>query len=96
MVLVFDLVDGASEDFSVINEGGFWSVGDVGPGLRVLKPADAGLFDSSFREPGYTRGGVQSRFTVEGDFAVTVDFWLFDFPQPTTSSLTESILVLQR
>jgi len=87
--LVFELLDEPGTRFSAVNEGGFWS---VGPGLCVEKGEDVGLVDPSFREPGYTRGGVRSGFTVEGDFTITVDFSLMHFPQPATSTLTESIL----
>jgi hypothetical protein len=89
----FDFHAGVGPGFSIINEGGFWSAGVQAGELRISKGPDAGTPGASFEEAQFTRGGVRSVFQVAGDFEVTVDFMLYDFPLPPAAhGLTESIL----
>ena len=67
-------VDPAS--FSVLNVGDLFTVDTDGPDLRISKPED----DGTVLPLGFLLGGIQSTFTIDGDFSVTVDFTLHDFP----------------
>jgi hypothetical protein len=78
-------------------ERGFWSVELGETGLRVSKPADDGSTfrcDDTAKNP-YSTAGVESTFTVDGDFTVSVDY---DWQQIVTPSfskgLTEAVLLL--
>jgi len=89
---LFDFVSGLGLDFDVIVDGNLWTIGTSGPDLQISKPAD----DLSFAPQGFTLGAVQSRFIVDGDFSVTVDYELPDFTRDaaTAHTLNESILAL--
>ena len=91
-LLTFDFNSGYGPNFSVRNDGGLWTVGSDGSALRISKPAD----DGSFNGQGQIWGGIKSIFSLEGDFSVTVDFTLHDFPFPggefALAKLNESVL----
>ncbi len=55
-----------------------WTVAapDAEGRLMVSKPADPGALDQTIR------GGVRSRLVLIGDFTVSVDFELVDYPHP--------------
>jgi len=87
LVIAVDLgAPGLEDDFAVIDEGGLWSVGEFGPGLRVVKAADPG------GGPGFLHGGIRSSFRVNGDFAVTVTFDLLEFPAPLDDGVNDALL----
>lgn len=88
--LVFDFDSGLGPNFSVWNDGGLWTVDTTGTNLRISKPAD----DGTFRPTGFVAGGVSSNFILAGDFTVTVDFTLHDFPSAgIATGLNESLLI---
>lgn len=91
--LSYDFSTTPGDAFTEINEGGFWQITTTGGELRVSKAPDAGLLGPSFQEPSFTRGGLRSNFLLDGDFSVTVDFTLYDFPLARSDrGLNESIL----
>lgn len=54
-----------------------WTVDTDGPTVRITKPAGGS-------PPSWITAGIGSRFRLDGDFTITVDFKLNDFPVPTT------------
>ena len=87
----FDFSAGLGSDFSVVNEGGLWTVSTAGGDLQLFKGPD----DGSVSPSSPIAGGVLSNFLVAGDFTITVDFLLTDFPETTgATQLNESILQL--
>ncbi len=87
--LIFTFDSGPGSDFSVVNAGGLYAIDQDGPDLRISKPVD----DGTILPTGYTPGGIISNFAIEGDFTITVDFALHDFPQPPEPQhMNESIL----
>ena len=88
--IAFDFDSGPGPNFAVSNDGGLWTVDTDGPDLRISKPAD----DGTFRPNGFVAGGITSNFTMAGDFTVTVDFALHDFPGASgIYGLNESLLI---
>jgi hypothetical protein len=85
----FDFNTGPGPNFSINNTGNLFNVDTDGPSLRIFKPADDGtLYTDSF-----ISAGIKSNFTCNGNFTVTVDFTLDNFPAiPFTHQLNESIL----
>ncbi|REJ68715.1 MAG: PEP-CTERM sorting domain-containing protein [Planctomycetota bacterium] len=70
---------------------GLWTIDTDGPDLRISKSADAGtIFPND-----YIGAGVFSQFQLDGDFTVTVDFTLHNFPAGTGVQLNESFLNLR-
>jgi hypothetical protein len=88
-VLTFDFSSGPGSGFTFTDDSGLFSINAAGPGLRISKPAD----DGSFNTTDWVSGAIQSKFEVVGNFTVTVDFALYDFPTPAGNGLNESILV---
>ena len=90
LVLTVDLgAPGLEDDFTIVDEAGLWSVGEFGPGLRVVKPADPG-------GAGFVHGGVRSIFQLNGGFEVTVTFDLLEFPAPSGDGVNEAVLAVSR
>lgn len=92
--VVFDFDSGPGPNFSVLNGGNLWTVDTDGPNVRITKPADDGTFQQ------LSWGGIMSQFTLHGDFTVTVDFALHDFPRASnvngkTAGINDSILMAQ-
>jgi len=89
--LDFDFESGPGPNFAIFNTGDLWTVDTDGPDLRISKPAD----DGTVNPTGFIAGGIQSHFTVTGDFTITVDFFLYDFPSvPLPRLFNESLLSL--
>ncbi len=88
--LTFDFENGVGPEFSTYNSGNLWALGTRGPTFRVSKPAD----DASFGANEFISGGLVSNFALTGNFLVTVDFSLPDFPAtgPGPNGLNESVL----
>jgi hypothetical protein len=91
--VVFDFDAGPGPLFEVQNSGSLWTVDPDGPTLRISKPADP----LGVNPQGFIAGGIRSAFCLEGDFTMTVDFELFDFPRDPAnpSTLNESILAVE-
>lgn len=90
-VVTYDFNSGFGPDFTSFNYGGLWTIDDDGPTVRLPKPAD----DGSFSGDGFILAGILSSFTLDGDFSITVDFTLDDFPFPPGSQqLNESLLAV--
>src|SRR5215213_6341259 len=86
----FDFDTGPGTSFATFNSGNLFALGLSGPDFRISKPAD----DGSFLPSGFVSGGIVSKFSVTGNFRVTVDFTLPSFPlaAPGSTPLNESIL----
>lgn len=95
----FDFSSGIGPYFSVFNgsgnfpaldqPGGLFNVATNSSGIDVSKPADNGTI-SPVNAVG---AGIRSTFSVVGNFSITVDFTLNDFPIPNQSEgLNESWL----
>ncbi len=86
--LTFDFDSGPGPNFSVFDiTNGLFSVDTDGPTLRVSKPAD----DGTLRPNQFISAGIISGFSVEGNFTMTVDFTLHDFPATGQDQLNESL-----
>ncbi len=95
----FDFNSGIGSDFSVFNgssvygiamdqPGGLFNIATNGSNIRISKPFD----DGTISPVNSIGGGIRSNFTVIGDFSVTVNFTLTDFPIPNLSEgLNESV-----
>jgi probable HAF family extracellular repeat protein len=82
----FDFNSGIGPYFSVFNSGLF-NVTTDGPEIIISKPADDGTVAP------VDAAGIHSNFSVVGNFSITVDFTLTDFPLPNQSQgLNESLL----
>jgi len=89
--LSFDFDGGLGQHFDIVNDSGLWNFDTAGTSMRIHKPAD----DGSTLPTGFVRGKVRSRFTIDGDFSVTVDFAHNDFPISANQfGLNESILAV--
>jgi hypothetical protein len=88
--LVFDFENGPGPLFEIQNTAGLWTIDTDGPTMRISKPEDP----LAVNPHGFIVGGIASTFRVVGDFTITVDYELFDFPRDTSngSTLNESIL----
>ena len=88
--ITFDFESGPGPGFSTTNSGNLWTLDTDGPTFQASKPAD----DGSFEPNGFIAGGITSNFTMTGDFLVTVDFSILNFPAagPAASALNESVL----
>jgi hypothetical protein len=86
---VFDFDDGPGPLFVTWNDGGIWTIDTDGPDLRISKPAD----DLSVVPEG-ARAGIYSTFFITGDFTITVDFQLYDFPADLSHPYTYNHIVL--
>jgi len=89
----FDFENGPGPLFDVDNTGDLWTIDMDGPTLRISKPEDP----LEVQPHGFIVGGIRSRFSIEGDFTITVDYQLFYFPPDPTdgSSLNESLLEVE-
>ena len=75
--ITFDFDSGIDlASFSVFNVGELFTISTEGQDLRISKPED----DGTVLPLGFILGGIESTFTIDGDFSVTVDFTLHDFP----------------
>jgi len=90
--ITFDFNSGIDlASFSVFNVGELFTISTEGQDLRISKPAD----DGTVLPEGWLSAGIVSRFTIDGDFMVTVDFTLHDFPPtPSNSRVNESLLAV--
>ena len=88
--MTFDFNNGIGRAFCPGNAGNLFTLGLTGPDFRVTKPAD----DGSFTPNGFVSGNITSNFFLTGNFKVTVDFGLPNFPPaaPGSEPLNESIL----
>jgi hypothetical protein len=91
-IITFDFDRGPGPSLTTFNSGNLFTLDLDGPDLNVSKPADDGSFDPT----GFVSGGIVSNFSMTGDFLVTVDFSLLDFPvgAPGTNPLNESVLAV--
>ncbi len=75
--ITFDFDSGIDlASFSVFNVGELFTISTEGQDLRISKPED----DGTVLPLDFLLGGIQSTFTIDGDFSVTVDITLHDFP----------------
>ena len=75
--ITFDFDSGIDlASFSVFNVGELFTISTEGQDLRISKPED----DGTVLPLGFLLGGIESTFTIDGDFSLTVDFTLHDFP----------------
>ncbi|MHC4609696.1 MAG: hypothetical protein ACYS7M_05055 [Planctomycetota bacterium] len=73
----FDFDSGVDlTNFTVFNVGELFTITTEGPELRISKPED----DGTVLPLGFLLGGIQSTFTIDGDFSVTIDITLHVFP----------------
>ena len=89
----FDFNSGVDfSNFSVFTVGELFAIDTDGPDLRISKPED----DGTVLPLDFLLGGIKSRFTIDGDFTVTIDFTLRDFPptQGPCCPLNESLLAV--
>lgn len=89
--LTFDFNSGLGPEFETFSTDGLFAVDTSGQNVRISKPAD----DIGLRpDPNeFISGGVRLNLALGGDFTVTVDFTLHDFPAaPGPSQLNESVL----
>jgi len=86
--------DHGAPDFEPVNDAALWTLGLSGPDLAVSKPADP----LAVSPQGFVTGGALSKFCVDGDFSVTVDYALPDFPIDPSNAFTsnEAVLVVAR
>ena len=89
---IYNFENGIDDDFCTNNSGNLWTLDLDGPAFRVSKPADNGTFENA----GFIFGNLTSNFSLSGNFLVTVDFTLPDFPAaaPNPDSLNESVLAV--
>jgi len=76
--ITYDFNSGLGSNFSTFNEGNLFTVDTSSQNLRIFKPADDGTINSSTS----IFAGITSNFAIDGDFKLTVDFTLDDFPFP--------------
>lgn len=98
ITLTYDFDSGPGPDFSTFTsfdpggtgpDSSLWTVDTDGPNVRIAKAADNG----SIKSHQFLGAGIKSRFKIDGDFTVTVDFTLHTFPFTSTSpQLNESLL----
>ncbi|MCK4412018.1 MAG: T9SS type A sorting domain-containing protein [Candidatus Eisenbacteria sp.] len=91
--VVFDFENGPGPLFEIPNTADLWTIDCDGPNLRISKPEDPLTVNPN----GFIAGGIRSRFWVNGDFSVTVDYELSTFQRDPSngSTLNESILGVQ-
>jgi hypothetical protein len=86
----FDFNSGVGSDFSIINESGLFKV-TTRPSISISKAPD----DGTIVPTDFIGAGIRSNFALIGNFSVTVDFSLTDFPLPNQSQgLNESLLTV--
>ena len=79
-----------SINYTILTQSEPYTVNTTGPTLRISKFEGTTGSLNEFRS-----GGIISRYTVDGDFTVTVDFKINDLPLPPSSGgLNESLLKL--
>ena len=89
--ITFDFSAGIGPNFSVREDDTGWDVRSDATGLRVSWDSNLRPFPSSAVEAGL--GGVDALFTIDGDFSVTVDYTLHQFPSsPFSGVLIDSVL----
>lgn len=85
---IFDFDSGLGADWNLIDNSGLFTVLTSGPYVQISKPAD----DRTEFPDAFIMGGIGSNFCLAGDFVVTVDFELLDFPVTDVNQLNECIL----
>jgi hypothetical protein len=88
--MTFDFDSGFGSSFQTVSTDNLFTVDNAAGTVHVFKGSD----DPSQRpNPNeFISGGVRSNFTLVGDFSVTVDFLLNNFPVAGTNQLNESVL----
>ena len=87
--LTFDFDSGPGPLFSISNTGAIWNIDADGPTMRFQKGED----DRSINPRDFILGAISSKFNLEGDFSITTDFTLHDFPAAEArGQLNESLL----
>lgn len=86
--LNYDFNSGISSDFQVSNDSDLFDVDASSGNLRISKSSDDGTINPS----GFINAGIRSIYSIAGDFTITVDFTLNDFPETVRPQLNESIL----
>lgn len=91
--ITFDFENGPLDVWDVVNTADLWTIDLDGPTLAITKPED----DLTVEPNGTILGGIRSQFTLEGDFTVTVDYTLTDFPTDPDrrSTLNQALLELR-
>jgi hypothetical protein len=88
--MVFNFESGLGPNFDTWNDGNLWTIDSSGGEVRISKPED----DLSVL-PGGIRGGAVSKFILTGDFSVTVDYNLYNFPADLSHSETYPHIALR-
>lgn len=89
--LTYDFNAGLGPEFESFSTDGLFAVDTSGQNVRISKPADNLALRQNPNE--FISGGVRLNLALGGDFVVTVDFTLHDFPAtPGASQLNESVL----
>lgn len=86
--------DHGAPQFETVNDGALWTLGLSGPDVGLSKPADP----LAVNPQGFVTGGLLSKFCIDGDFSVTVDYALPDFPIDPSNAFTsnEAVLVVAK
>ena len=89
--LTFDFDSGPGPNFRVYDgSDGLYTVDTDGPNVRISKPSD----DGTFRPTGGINAGIRSYFSMHGDFTITVDFALNDFPPADVKEINASSMTV--
>jgi|GEM_PF-2533118 serine/threonine protein kinase len=72
----FDFDTGPRPNFTAFDDAELFEIDTDGPDLRITKSADEGSVNASE----WVNAGVQSNFTIDGDFLITIEFSLANFP----------------
>jgi len=90
-VVTFDFNSGLGPNFSAFDRAdGLLAVDTDGPSVRISKPAD----DGTVRPTDGINAGIRSDFSVHGDFTITADFALNDFPPADDKEINASSMTV--
>jgi hypothetical protein len=88
-LITFDFDQGPGPSFDLVNSSGLFFIDGDGPALRIVKNSD----DGSVSPTELVIAGAISHFKLNGDFTVTVDFALAEFPFPPANQQINSSLL---
>ncbi|MBT4864920.1 MAG: protein kinase, partial [Planctomycetaceae bacterium] len=87
----FDFDTGSGPNFTAFDDAELFEIDTDGPDLRIAKSADEGTVSAD----GWVNAGVQSNFSIEGDFLITMEFTLANFPPAgADDQMNESLLAV--
>lgn len=73
-IQIFDLSLEQDAHFETFKDRDFWNVDTDSTGLRVSKPADDGTTFEVDPVTSFAGAGITSRFFIDGDFSISVDY----------------------